>query len=308
MTSYILRRLLVLIPVLLFIVLATFVLVHYAPGSPFSAEKKISAETLAALNKEYGLDKPLYRQIGLYFKNLAHGYLGRSMNYQDRTVNEIIGQSLPVSARLGAFALVVALLVGVPLGALSAYKRNTTLDYVSMGAAMIGISMPSFVIASFLILVLSFYLHLLPAVGFSGPSYLVLPAITLSAPYIAYLSRITRGSLIEVLSQEYITTARAKGVGERRVLFIHALKNGLIPVISFLGPASAGILTGSVVVEKIFAIPGLGVNFVHSALHRDYFLAVGCALTYGAILVMCNLVSDVLYGIVDPRISYGNRK
>jgi oligopeptide transport system permease protein len=304
MIHYILRRILIFVPVLLCIILLTFVLVHNAPGSPFAAEKHISAETLAALEKQYGLDLPLYKQILLYLKNVAHGNLGLSMNYNDRTVNEIIFQALPVSMRLGAFALALAILFGVLSGVLSAYKRNTAVDHATMGVAMIGISVPPFVLASFMILVFSFYIRLFPAVGWVGPRSMILPALTLAAPYVAYISRITRASLIEVLSQDYITAARAKGVAERPLVFTHALKNGLIPVISFLGPAAAYVLTGSVVVEKIFAIPGLGVNFVHSALHRDYFLAVGCALVYGVVLMCFNLLSDVLYGLVDPRIRY----
>jgi len=304
MINYIFRRILIFIPVLLCIILLTFILVHNAPGSPFAAEKHISDETLAALQKQYGLDQPLYKQMLLYLKNVAHGNLGLSMNYTDRSVNEIIFQALPVSMRLGTFALVLAVFFGILFGVLSAYKRNTFLDHAAMGMAMIGISIPSFVLASFMILIFSFYIKLFPAVGWAGPKYMVLPALTLAAPYVAYISRITRASLIEVLSQDYITAARAKGVAERPLVFTHALKNGLIPVISFLGPAAAYVLTGSVVVEKIFAIPGLGVNFVHSALHRDYFLAVGCALVYGVILMFFNLLSDVLYGIVDPRIRY----
>jgi oligopeptide transport system permease protein len=308
MIQFTVKRLLLFVPVLLCIAVLSFLLVHFAPGSPFSSEKNISEETLAALKKEYGLDRPLPAQLGLYLKNLARGYLGRSVHYRDRTVNEIIAQALPVSARLGLFALVLALLAGVPLGILSAFRKNTWVDFSAMSFAVVGIAMPSFVLASILILVFSFILHWFPAVGFSGPRYMILPAVTLSAPYVAYISRIVRSSMIETLTQDYILSAKSKGLAATRILFTHALKNSIIPVISFLGPASAGILTGSVVVEKIFAIPGLGTNFVHSALHRDYFLAVGCALVYGALLISFNLVSDLLYGAVDPRISYGGRK
>jgi oligopeptide transport system permease protein len=190
----------------------SFLLVRAAPGSPFSSEKNISAETLAALKKEYGLDKPVAVQLLVYLKNVSNGYLGRSLYYRDQTVNNITGEALPVSVRLGVMALIVSLLLGVPLGILSAYRKNTFPDYAAMAAAMAGISVPSFVLAALLILLFSFALHLLPAVGFSGPKSLVLPVITLSAPYVAYLSRITRSSLIEVLNQEYIVTARAKGV------------------------------------------------------------------------------------------------
>ncbi|MFH0920794.1 MAG: ABC transporter permease [Fibrobacterota bacterium] len=304
MTSYIVKRLLLFVPVLLCVAVLTFLLVHAAPGSPFASEKRLTGETLQALEREYGLDRPVTTQLALYLRNLAHGYLGRSIHYTDRTVNEIIGQALPVSARLGGLALIIALFVGVPVGVVSAYRRNTAFDYLAMAGAMIGISLPSFVLASVLILLFCFYLPLLPAVGWGSPRTLVLPALTLSAPYIAYIARLTRGSMLEVLKQEYIVTARAKGVPPRDLLFVHAFKNGLLPLISFLGPAAAGVLTGSVVVEKIFAIPGLGVNFVHSALHRDYFLAMGCALVYGLLLMAMNLLSDVLYGVADPRISY----
>lgn len=307
MKRFLIRRLALSIPVLMLVVLLTFILVHNAPGSPFASEKNISPETLVALQAEYGLDKPLPTQLFMYFRNLAHGYLGRSIHFSDWSVNEIIANALPVSMRLGAFALLIALLVGIPLGALAAIRRNTIVDNSAMAVAVAGISIPSFVIASLLILLFSFKLKWFPSAGWGNIENIVLPAITLSAPFIAYLSRITRGTLIEVLSEDYIRTARAKGVSEQSVLFHHALRNGLTPLISFLGPASAGILTGSVVVEKIFAIPGLGIHFVNSALHRDYFLAVGCALVYGTILLLFNLLSDVLYGIADPRITHDSK-
>jgi len=302
--AYLVRRLLISLPVLLCVAVFSFLLVHYAPGSPFTSEKNISDETLIALKKEYGLDRSLPMQLALYLRNLSKGYLGRSVYYKDQTVNEIIATALPVSAKLGLFALMVALLIGIPIGILSAYRKNSWLDHASMAVSMIGISLPGFVLASLLILFFSFYLGWLPAVGYAGPRYVILPALTLSAPYIAYLARLTRASLLEVLSQEYITTARAKGVSTARLLFRHALKNGILPVISFLGPASAGILTGSIVVEKIFAVPGLGINFIHSALHRDYFLAIGCALVYGALLISFNLLADLLAAAADPRIAH----
>jgi oligopeptide transport system permease protein len=308
MISFIAKRILLFIPVLLCIVVLSFLLVHFAPGSPFTSEKNISEETLAALKEEYGFDKPLLHQLGLYLRNLAKGYLGRSIHYRDRTVNEIISQALPVSVKLGFIALLISVLLGVPFGILSAFRKNTMLDYGTMSFAMIGISIPSFVLASLLVLVFSFYIRLFPAVGFSGARTMVLPALTLSAPYIAYISRIMRGSMLDVLKQDYILSAKAKGVPTANILFVHGLKNGIIPVISFLGPAAAWILTGSVVVEKIFAIPGLGTNFVHSALHRDYFLAVGCTLVYGTLLVSFNLLSDMLYAVVDPRITYEDKK
>ncbi len=301
MKKFIIRRILISIPVLLIILILTFVLVKAAPGSPFAQDKSLSNETLIALNEEYGLDKPTYLQIIAYLSNVSKGYLGRSMHYSDWTVNEIIIGALPVSAKLGILSIAVALLIGVQIGAFAAIRRNTYVDHFSMAIAIFGISVPSFVLASLLVLVFSFYLKLFPSAGWGTLDALVLPVITLSAPFIAYISRITRASLIGVLSEDYVRTARAKGVGELRVLFVHALRNGLTPLISFLGPASAGILTGSVVVEKVYAIPGLGIHFVHSALHRDYFLAVGCALTYGLILLLCNMVSDILYVVTDPR-------
>ncbi|MBL8027623.1 MAG: ABC transporter permease [Fibrobacteres bacterium] len=308
MRRFIIRRLMLALPVLLLVVLLTFLLVHSAPGSPFASEKNLSPETLAALQAEYGLDKPLPTQLYMYVNNLAHGYLGRSIHFSDWSVNEIIANALPVSMRLGAFALLFAILAGVPLGAVAALRRNTLIDHSAMAVAVAGISIPSFVIASLLILLFSFTLKWLPSAGWGNIENMILPALTLSAPFIAYISRITRGTLIEVLSEDYIRTARAKGVSEKSVLFHHALRNGLTPLISFLGPASAGILTGSVVVEKVFAVPGLGIHFVHSALHRDYFLAVGCALIYGFILLMFNLLSDILYVIADPRISHDSKQ
>lgn len=307
MLQYLIRRIILFVPVLAAMAIISFLLVRSAPGSPFTTEKGIPESTLKQLEKEYGLDKPLPVQLGMYLKNLSRGFLGRSTKYKDRTVNEIIAQALPVSLKLGTLALILALLLGIPLGLFSAYKQNGLVDYMAMGTAMMGISIPSFVLASLLVLVFSFMFPILPAAGWFGIKHLILPAFTLAVPFVAYISRILRSSIIDVLKQDYIKTARAKGVSEISILFKHALQNGILPVISFLGPAAAGILTGSVVVEKIFAIPGMGTNFIHSALHRDHFLAVGLALVYGALLLLFNLTSDVLYGVVDPRIKYDEK-
>lgn len=308
MINYIIKRILLFIPVFAGMAILSFILVRSAPGSPFSSEKNISDAAMRSLNKEYGFDRPMYVQLGMYFENLSKGYLGKSLYYKNITVNQIIAQSLPTSARLGILAVTISLIIGIPLGIISAFYKNSTMDYLSMLIAVIGISIPPFVTASVLVLIFGFYFKILPAVGWFGPKYMILPAITLAAPYIAYVSRLMRTSMIDTLDQDYMKTAVSKGMPDYRLIFIHALKNSIIPVISFIGPASAGILTGSIVVEKIFAIPGMGINFIHSALHRDYFLAIGCALVYGILLMIFNLVSDILYTFFDPRISYESNK
>ncbi|MEW6040933.1 MAG: ABC transporter permease, partial [Elusimicrobiota bacterium] len=243
------------IPVLLLMAVFSFVLIHYSPGSPFSQDKLISAETLEKLKVEYGFEKPLYIQLLKYLGNLCRGYLGRSTKYMNLTVNEIIRQSFPVSAVLGIFALWLAVIFGVFFGVIAALKKNSAADHLTMFFSIIGISIPNFVIASLLLIIFSFMLKLVPVAGWGELKNIILPGITLALPYIAYISRIMRASMLEVLTQDYIRTARAKGVGTFKILFEHALKNGVTPVISFLAPAASFILTGSVVVEKIFAIP-----------------------------------------------------
>ncbi|MFH1760742.1 MAG: ABC transporter permease [bacterium] len=304
MTVFIIKRIFMFIPVLFLMAVGSFIIIHYAPGSPFSQDKLINKETLNRLNAEYGLDKPLHTQILKYLGNLAQGNLGYSTKYRNTTVNEIIAQSLPVSASLGLFALALTLLLGTIFGIIAAAKKNSTADHITMFVAMVGISAPNFVIASILLIVFSFLLKWVPAAGWGQYKHVILPGITLAAPYIAYVSRLMRASMLEVMHQDYITTARAKGLSEFRTVTHHAFKNALTPVISFLAPAASFILTGSIVVEKIFCVPGIGTHFVHSALHRDHFVAVGCALLIGLILLTLNLVADILYAVVNPRVRY----
>jgi oligopeptide transport system permease protein len=286
---------------------ASFILIHYAPGSPFSQDKLIHKETLDRLNAAYGFDKPLPVQLIKYLGNLSRGHLGYSTKYRNMTVNEIIAQSFAVSASLGLFALALTIGLGTLFGVLAAVKRNRLSDHGLMFMAMIGISAPNFVIASLLLIVFSFMFKLVPVAGWGELKHVLLPGITLAAPYIAYVSRIMRASMLEELGRDYIRTAHAKGLGRYRTVFSHAFQNAVTPVISFLAPAASFILTGSIVVEKIFSIPGIGTHFVHSALHRDHFVAVGCALLIGFVLLTLNLVADILYAVVDPRVSYDSK-
>ncbi len=304
MLRFVLRRLLQTIPVMLCIITATFFMVRFVPGGPFTAEKAIPPEILRNLEAHYGLDQPLWKQYAIYLGSLARGDLGPSFKYTNRTVNEIIGEKLPVSLELGAWALLIALLIGVPLGILAAVRRNTWLDYVCSAVGMIGICVPTFVLGPLLALAFGIYLQWLNVSGWYGPADRILPAATLGFVYAAYLMRLTRGGMLEVLSQDFIRTARAKGASELRIIFKHALRGGLLPVVSFLGPAIAGILTGSFVIETIFQIPGLGREFVNSAFNRDYTLVLGTVILYAGLIVVMNLVVDVVQVWLNPRLKF----
>ncbi len=306
MTGYALRRFLGAWPTLFMIVTLAFFLIRVAPGGPFDTDKTLPPEVQANLDKKYHLDEPLYRQYGRYLWDVLHGDFGPSFQYKDYTVTELIGAGFPVSLRLGLSAIALALLVGVTLGTLAALRQNSPLDYTVMALAMTGISIPNFVMAPLLLLVFAVYLPWLPAGGWNGgaPSHLVLPVIALALPQVAYIARLTRGSMIEVLRSNFIRTARAKGLPERTVIVRHALKPALLPVVSYLGPATAGIITGSVVIEQIFSIPGLGRFFVQGALNRDYTLVMGVVIFYGVLIIVFNLIVDLLYGLLDPRVRY----
>jgi len=305
-TGYALRRFLGAWPTLFMIVTLAFFLIRVAPGGPFDTDKTLPPEVQANLDKKYHLDEPLYRQYGRYLWDVLHGDFGPSFQYKDYTVTELIGAGFPVSLRLGLSAIALALLVGVTLGTLAALRQNSPLDYTVMALAMTGISIPNFVMAPLLLLVFAVYLPWLPAGGWNGgaPSHLVLPVIALALPQVAYIARLTRGSMIEVLRSNFIRTARAKGLPERTVIVRHALKPALLPVVSYLGPATAGIITGSVVIEQIFSIPGLGRFFVQGALNRDYTLVMGVVIFYGVLIIVFNLIVDLLYGLLDPRVRY----
>ncbi len=304
MLRYTVRRLLQIIPVLFVIITATFFMVRFVPGGPFTAEKAIPPEILKNLEAHYGLDQPLWRQYLGYLGKIAHGDLGPSFKYSNRTVNEIIADKLPVSLELGALSLVIALVVGLTLGVLAAVRRNTWLDYLASSVGMLGICVPTFVMGPLLVLFFAIRLGWVNASGWYTASDRILPALTLGFVYAAYLMRLTRGGMLEVLNQDYIRTARAKGASETRIVLKHALRGGLLPVVSFLGPAIAGILTGSFVIETIFQIPGLGREFVNSAFNRDYTLVLGTVILYAGLIVILNLVADVVQVWLNPKLKF----
>ncbi len=305
MLRFIARRFFETIPVLLIIVTATFFMVRFVPGGPFTAEKAVTPEVLRNLQKAYHLDKPLWEQYTRYLGNIVfRGDLGPSFRYANRSVNEIIADTLPVSLELGLLALGIALGVGLPLGVLAAIRRNSWIDYLCSSVAMVGICLPTFVLGPLLVLFFAIHLGWFNASGWYGPEDRILPALTLGCVYAAYLARLARGGMLEVLNQDYIRTARAKGAGEIRVIFRHALRGGLLPVVSFLGPATAGILTGSFVIETIFQIPGLGREFVNSAFNRDYTLVLGTVILYATLIIALNLAVDVVQVWLNPKLKF----
>ena len=308
MVRFIIRRLLSLIPTLFLIVTFSFFIMKAAPGGPFSAERSVPPEVLANINKVYHFDEPVYKQYLRYLGNILQGDLGPSFRYKDFTVNKLIGNTLPNSLILGLTALCFALVCGLIVGLISAVKQNSIGDYAAMSFAVIGISIPLFVVGPLLMFIFAVQLKWLPTSGWingrQGLKTIIMPALTLSLPYFAYIARLSRASVLEVLRSDYIRTAYAKGLSYPAVLFKHALKGALLPVISYLGPAFAGIITGSVVIEKIFLVPGLGTFFVQSALNRDYTLIMGTVIIYSIILILMNFLVDILYATIDPRISY----
>jgi len=306
MLGYAIRRLAGALPTLLVIVTAAFFLMRLAPGGPFDDEQTLPLEVAANLEAAYGLDQPVLVQYRNYLGGLLRGDLGPSFRYKDFEVSELIAQGLPVTAGLGAAALVLAVTAGVLLGMLAGRHRNHTTDHVVMGAALAGIAVPNFVVAPLLALVFGVLLGWLPVGGWeSGElSYAVLPVITLALPFIAYIARLTRGSLLEVLQSPHIRTARAKGLPESRILWRHAFKPTILPVVSFLGPAAAALLTGSLVVEQVFGLPGVGRYFVQGAVNRDYTLVMGMVVFYAVLIVLLNLLVDLVYGWLDPRIRH----
>ncbi len=308
MSKYIIRRLLSLIPTMFIIVTLSFFLIRFAPGGPFSSEKNVPAQVLQNLLQKYHMDEPLVKQYLEYLGNVLKGDFGPSFRYRDSTVNELIAGSLPTSMILGTIALLAATIVGIGVGIISSLKQNRWQDYTAMSIAVIGISVPLFVIGPVLQLVFAMKLHILPLSGWitdrNGLLTLIMPALTLSFPYFAYIARLSRASILEVLRSDYVRTARAKGLAEKDVVLKHVLKGGLLPVVSYLGPAFSGIITGSIVVESIFSVPGVGRIFVQSALNRDYTLIMGEVIIYSLILVVMNFVVDIVYGFLDPRIAY----
>lgn len=303
MLKFTLLRMAQAIPVILAVITVTFFLVRAAPGGPFDSEKAVLPEVKKALEAQYRLDVPLSDQYFAYLSDLVAGDLGPSFKYPGRSVNEILASGLPVTAELGLYALCFALLTGVLAGVFAALRPNTRQDYVPMSLAMIGICMPSFLLGPLLILVFGIYLEWLPISGWGVlPGDKVLPAITLGSAYAAYIARLSRAGMLEILSQDYIRTARAKGASDSRIIVKHALRGGLIPVMAFLGPAFAGLIAGSFVVETIFQIPGLGRFYVQAAFNRDYTMILGTTVFLSVLIVLFNLVSDVLAAWMDPRL------
>jgi oligopeptide transport system permease protein len=306
MLTYALRRLAAAVPTFLMIVAAAFFLMRAAPGGPFDEEQTLPPEVAANMQAAYGLDQPVHVQFVRYLGGLLRGDLGPSLRLKDFTVAELIARGLPVTLSIGVAALLLAVAAGVPLGMLAAVRHNGWVDHAVMSLALAGVAIPNFVVAPVLALVVGLYLGWLPVGGWEAGSlrHMVMPVVTLALPVVAYLARLTRGSLLEVLQSPFIRTARAKGLAPGVILRRHALKPALMPVVSFLGPAAAGLLTGSLVVEQVFGLPGVGRYFVQGAVNRDYTLVMGMVVFYATLILLLNLVVDLVYGWLDPRIRH----
>ena len=303
MIKFLLSRLLQAVPVLIIVITATFFIVHAAPGGPFSADKAVPPEVIQALEAQYKLDQPVWRQYLGYLGDIARGDFGPSFKYPGRSVNELIMAGLPITAELAFYAMIIAILIGVLSGVGAAMRPNTLQDYVPMTLAMIGICMPSFLLGPLLVLVFGIQLELLPVSGWGDiPGDKILPSITLGTGYAAFIARLSRGGMLEILSQDYIRTARAKGLRETTVIIKHALRGGLIPVVAFLGPAFAGLLSGSFVVETIFQIPGIGRFYVQAAFNRDYTLILGMTIFLSTLIIIFNLISDLISIWLNPKL------
>jgi oligopeptide transport system permease protein len=306
MLRYALRRIVGVVPTLFIIIALSFFVIRMAPGGPFDEEQTLPPEIKANLEAAYGLDRPLPEQFARYLAGLARGDFGPSYKFKDFSVTELIAQGLPVSLMLGLSAVLLALLVGIPLGTVAALRQNSPTDYSIMAVAVLGIALPSFVTGPLFALFFGLHLRWFPVAGWESGEYryLVLPVITLALPVIAYIARLTRGSLLEVLRTNFIRTARAKGLSERHVILRHALRPALLPVVSYLGPATAFVITGSLVVETVFGLPGSGRYLVQGAINRDYTLVMGMIVVYGGLTLTLNLLADLLYGWLDPRVRY----
>ena len=302
--KFIASRFLGAIPTLLVLICLAFLLVKSAPGGPFDMERSLPVEVEANLREAYNLDDPIHIQLLKYIGDILQGDFGPSFQYRDFSVTELIMAGFPVSLRLGVSAIIVALFFGSLIGTIAALRQNTKTDYAVMFFGMVGISIPNFVMAPLLILFFSIFYGLLPAGGYNdgNPQNMILPVVSLALPQIAYIARLTRGSMIEVLSSNFVRTAKAQGTSMRNIVFYHVLKPTFLPIVSYLGPATAAIITGSVVVEQIFGLPGLGRYFVQGALNRDYTLVMGVVVFYGCLVISFNLLVDILYGFIDPKI------
>lgn len=306
MLKFIAKRIFEAIPTMLVLITVSFFLMRFAPGNPFSTEKPLPPEVMANIEAKYGLDKPVFEQYTTYLFNVVQGDFGPSFKYLDYSVNELISVALPVSAKVGFVAFIFTVILGVTVGTIAALKHNTWVDYTIMSTAMLGVVMPSFVLAPALIYLFSLHWDIFPAGGWQGGTfmYIVLPVIAMSLLYVATFARITRGSMIETLNSNFIRTARAKGLSYRYIVLKHALKPALLPVVSYMGPAFVGIITGSVVVETIFGLPGIGKLFVNAAFNRDYSLVMGVTILIGFLFILFNAIVDILLALIDPKIRY----
>ena len=302
MLSFLLRRLMVAVPTLFLVVTVAFFMMRVAPGSPFEGNRKLTPQIEAAVNAKYGLDRPLPVQFAKYVGDARHADLGPALKSRDKTVGAILAEGVPQSLTIGLSAILGALVIGVGLGVTAALRQNRSADYFATTVAIVGVCIPTFVTAPLLVLLFATNLGWLPTAGWGGIRNLVLPVTVLALPQIAIISRLTRAGMIEVLSSNYVRTARAKGLSERRIVLHHALRGAILPLVSYLGPAAAGLITGSLVVEQIFNLPGLGKYFVISALQRDYTVVMGVVILYAGLILFLNLVSDVLYAVLDPRV------
>jgi len=302
MFRFLLRRLMVAVPTLFLVVTAAFFMMRAAPGNPFDSDRKLPPEVERSIMAKYGMDRPLGEQYVAYVSNVLHGDLGPSLKYKDKSVAELISEGLPTSATIGLSALTLACLVGIGLGIIAALRQNQMIDNVTMAIAVLGVCIPTFVTAPLLVLVFAAKLGWLPTAGLNGIRSLILPVTVLALPQIAIISRLTRAGMIEVLRSNYIRTARAKGLSEARIVLRHGLRAAILPLVSYLGPACAGLLTGSLVIEKIFSLPGLGKSFVIGALQRDYTVVMGVVIVYAGLILLLNLLADIAYALLDPRV------
>ncbi|MEM6649741.1 MAG: ABC transporter permease subunit [Pseudomonadota bacterium] len=304
MLNYTLKRLLTMIPTLLVVITLTFFLMRVAPGGPFDEERPLAPAVLENIRASYGLDKPLIEQYWTYMGNLIQGDLGPSFVYRDKRVHEVLGEGLPISMTLGGTALFLALCIGVLLGTVAALNQNKRTDYLIVSFATFGITTPSFVLAPILTLIFALTFNLLPATGWGTPQQMVLPVLSLALPQIAIITRLMRGSMLEALRSDHVRTARAYGLPLTSVVGKHAMRSALLPVLSYVGPAAAALLTGSIVVEQIFNLPGIGRYFVSSALNRDYTMVMGTVIIISTLILIFNLIVDLLYAVLDPRVRY----
>ncbi len=302
MIRFLFRRLWVAVPTLFLVITAAFFMMRAAPGNPFDTDRKLPAQVERNIMAKYGMDRPLGEQYLTYLGNVLQGDLGPSLKYQDKSVLDLIKEGLPTSAVIGLSALTLACLIGVLLGVMAALRQNKLIDNLTMTVAVLGVCIPTFVTAPLLVLVFAAKLGWLPTAGLNGVRSLILPVTVLALPQIAIISRLTRAGMIEVLRSNYVRTARARGLPEHKIVFGHALRAAVLPLVSYLGPACAGLLTGSLVIEKIFSLPGLGKSFIIGALQRDYTVVMGVVIVYAGLILLLNLLADIIYALLDPRV------